>query len=567
MADSDYIPLMFQAQIEGRAQIHKLADLARQAREMGVAQSTLQQQAYDWAQQWQDGCDAKNIPEFSPKCQTRDYGFTWRMVTNSGQDGVIRPVIGERGWAYYPGSSMKGAFARCCTLEQKLLYCGGRGDDGEMHPGILRFHGGYPKNDEWLDDSLVDLIHPQEGWQLNGDAASRRTVIQLSLYQPQLTFGISSLKPLSEDEWGQIWKIWESALGKGIGSRVSAGYGQIKAHGASNLLIIGLQGTGLASKRIDGVAEFRPNGFKAALRGHTKRLLCGVTDNNTAEKFTNQLWGGVGGRNGAIAGLLGVAFSAPNLELENYRSGRYEMPLYDTGEAVLNILLLNHTLSSQVFRQERLLSETDRKNLRILATQIVKFSMLMGGFGKSWRRIDHSIFFPDYLNQKPAIGCHWEFCGKNFDKYVVPVNRLADITAFFDGLQKKVADFPLLQELKGGNPSNTLKEAWCKDNVQVWGRIAEDEDDSLAVRWFHSNYQGQKSIKRSPLTGSMGQIGRIWHRMYPRYRKKGEQIVNTGEFIELMTIFPTRNHKGELLERDRDFLKFLNDSTDLEQLW
>ncbi|PSB00563.1 hypothetical protein [Merismopedia glauca] len=559
MADSDYIPLMFQAQIEGRSQIHRL--------DPGVAGH--QQQAYDWAQQWQDGCDAKNMPKFSPNCQTKDYNFTWRMVTNSGQDGVIRPVIGERGWAYYPGSSMKGAFARCCTLEQKLLYCGGVGDDGEIHPGILRFHGGYPKNDDWLDDSLVDLIHPQEGWQLNGNAASRRTVIQLSLYQPKLTFGISSLKPLSEDEWQQIWQIWEKALGKGIGSRVSAGYGQIKTHGATNLLIVGLQGTGLASKRIDGVAEFRPNGFKAALRGHTKRLLCGVTDDNTAEKFTNQLWGGVGGRNGAIAGLLGVAFSAPNLELAMHRSGQYEMPIYDTGEAVLNILLLNQKLSDQVFGRSRQLSETDRKNLKILATQIVKFSMLMGGFGKSWRRIDHSIFFPDYLqaNQNPAIGCHWKFCGRNWDRYVVPVDRLADITAFLNGLQTKVAGFPLLQELQGGNPQNTLQEAWCEDNVQVWGRIAEDKNDSLAVRWFHGNYQGQKSIKRSPLTGSMGQIGRIWHRMYPRYQKQGEELKETGAFVELMTIFPNRLGRPEDIQKTADFLKFLEYSADFTHLW
>jgi CRISPR-associated protein Cmr6 len=566
MADRDYIPLMFQAQVGGRSQIHKLEDLKEKAQELGVKKETLHQQAYDWAKQWQESCDTDVAPAFGDRIQTKEYTFTWRMVTNGGQDeGVIRPVIGERGWAYFPGSSMKGAFRRACTLDQKLRYCGGQGKDSELHPGILRFHGGYPKNDDWLDDSLVDLIHPQEDWQLNG--GNRKTVIQLSLYQPTLVFGISSVKPLSEEEWSQIWQIWEAALGKGIGSRVSAGYGQIETHGASNLLSVGLQGQGLSSKRIDGEEEFRPNGFKAALRGHTRRLFCGVTDDVTAENLTKQLWGGLAGKDGAIVGLLGVAFSAPDLEFEIYRSGRYEMPLYDTGEALLNILLLNNNLSKQVLKQERQLSEQDCKNLRIFITQLVKFSMLLGGFGKSWRRIDHRLFFPNYLNRKPMIGCHWEFTEESHKRYVVSVNQLTDITSFLDGLQRKVAGFPLLREIKGSKPQSNLREAWQKGNVEVWGRIADDEDDSLAIRWFHDPYQAGKSIQRSELTGKMGQIGRIWHRMYPRYRKRGEELVSTGEYVELLTVFPNRSGNPEQVEKTQDFLKFLADSGDFTPLW
>jgi CRISPR-associated protein Cmr6 len=243
------------------------------------------------------------------------------------------------------------------------------------------------------------------------------------------------------------------------------------------------------------------------------------------------------------------------------------MPLYDTGETLLNILLLNNNLSKQVLKQERQLSEQDCKNLRIFITQLVKFSMLLGGFGKSWRRIDHRLFFPNYLNRKPMIGCHWEFTEESHKRYVVSVNQLTDITSFLDGLQRKVAGFPLLREIKGSKPQGYLREAWQKGNVEVWGRIADDEDDSLAIRWFHESYQSGKSIQRSELTGKMGQIGRIWHRMYPRYRKRGEELVDTGEYVELLTIFPNRSGKAEEVQKTEHFLKFLKDSSDFIQLW
>ncbi|NJK53738.1 MAG: hypothetical protein HC936_14785 [Leptolyngbyaceae cyanobacterium SU_3_3] len=104
MPDHDYVPLMFQAQVEGRSQIQRL-----------IPSQKANQQAYDWAKQWQEACDDQTVPQFGAQVKTRECRFTWRMVTNSGQDaGVIRPVIGDRGWAYFPGSSMKGAFLRAC---------------------------------------------------------------------------------------------------------------------------------------------------------------------------------------------------------------------------------------------------------------------------------------------------------------------------------------------------------------------------------------------------------------------------------------------------------------------
>ena len=545
----EQIPLMYQAQVGGRSQIQRL--IPGQPR----------QQAYDWVEEWIEGCDENNIPKFGQHVETRSYAFSWRMVTNSGQDdGVIRPVIGERGWAYFPGSSMKGTFLRACRRlhpEKVLDYCGGEDSAKNLHPGLLRFHGGYADSPKWLNRSLVDVVHPQEDWQVKGQD-SHSALIQISLYKPKFAFGMSSTKPLTSEQWEQVWEIWESALGRGIGSRVSAGYGLTNNQRDSRLLSVGLVGQGLCSQRIDKVGEFRPNGFKAALRAQTRRLLSGVADEATVTKVLRQLWGGFAGREGAVVGLLGVACSAPNLEPDIYRYSKNEMPVYETDDLALNIFLMKD------------ISEDEKKALGRFVTQLIKFSLLLGGFGKSWRRADHRLFLPEYLknNNKPMIGCHWGFAERSHRYYIPVGSRLSNVTLFLDKLQENLAAFPLLKKAAPGQPTQgSLREAWQKGNVEVWGRIAANHGDSQAIRWFHGAYKGEQSIYRSELTGQMGQIGRIWHRMYPRYRKQENETVSAGGFVELLTIFPNREGNGAQVEKTSNFLDFLRESSDFEQLW
>jgi CRISPR-associated protein Cmr6 len=108
--------------------------------------------------------------------------------------------------------------------------------------------------------------------------------------------------------------------------------------------------------------------------------------------------------------------------------------------------------------------------------------------------------------------------------------------------------------------------------VQVWGRLAEDEEDSLAIMWLHQPYKQGFSIKQSELTGKMGQIGRLWHRMYPRFRKTQNKEGNvlwkpTEQYAELLTIFPNVTGNEQEQEKTRNFLKFLHQETDFKQLW
>jgi CRISPR-associated protein Cmr6 len=66
------------------------------------------------------------------------------------------------------------------------------------------------------------------------------------------------------------------------------------------------------------------------------------------------------------------------------------------------------------------------------------------------------------------------------------------------------------------------------------------------VSWALSAQEGSIYKSRSAsLTGKVGQVGRLWHRMYPRVKivknpdPNGKPIPReTKEYLELLTIFP-----------------------------
>jgi CRISPR-associated protein Cmr6 len=537
------VPLMFRAQVEGRCQLQRLIPKAPE------------QHAERWADEWVDKAYPE-APGFGEDAQTRIYELSWRFVTNSGQDdGVIRPVIGARGWPFYPGSSMKGLFRQAAQQMEKAekipkntcdRYCG---IESKQDPGILRFHGGYPTDTRWTEN-LVDIVHPQQKQQVKTDERSSSAFIQISLYKPELKFGISSTEPLNEDEWEQIWTIWETALFMGIGCRVSAGYGQPEKHTGEILYRSRLKGQGQAAKLIDDTGEFRPNIFRAAIRGHALRILGGLTDADTAEGIIRTLFGGIIG--GATVGLVSMAFRDTHLELEEFGQGSYAQPTYTVEGDLLWMLT-----------QE--LPDEQKQALTKLIEALTRFAMVFGGFGKSWRRADHRLVYPDYYDQgyKPLIGCHWEWIGKRSQIRDVRVRKLDKVGDFVEEVRQAAQDW---MQLQGYVPSPKQhadwREAWYPSNVQVWGREADGIDDSEAVRWLHGPFREaipntgirEGSIYRSSMTGRIGQIGRLWHRMYPKVRlvkdpenpKRPKPLV-TRQFFELVTLFPDQSVESDEL--------------------
>jgi CRISPR-associated protein Cmr6 len=586
------IPLIFQAQIK---------ELDRgNVQYVGDREDNAQPKYETWVKEWLAGCPPQpdkvdesipvwkqkpiqtsvKLPQFGANVKTWEYQIRWRMVTNGGQDGdLIRPVIGAKGIPFFPGSSMKGAFrnacSKACSEEKCLRYCGGEivNAEGEKRtkPGILRFHGGYPVGMDWAQaHRLVDIAHGQQPYQVMRSTKERgeNANVQISLYQPKFKFGISCPEiPLNSLEWDEIKAIWEKALGYGIGSRVSAGYGyvqEVKPNSDHILLSVHLTGQGVSSQLLlkdptkqdrFKTREFRPNMFKAVLRGHTLRLLGGLVDTSTAKSLTQIIWGGIpekGESSKAVVGRIGIAFSVEGSLKDkdkhkyiNERGKPVEMPVYKLEDGCLSLL-----------RHREINSE-----LEVFLQSLVKFSILFGGFGKSWRRADHRLFYQSYFekNDKPMIGCHWDLTTTSQDFLVVPKQDLSGITNFIDEIRKQAIAW-IQSELSSyqSGYAEDWREAWHSKKVQVWGRTTTQK--SLAIHWFHGNYQGQKSIKHSELTGWSSlnhkqpktKIGRTWHRMYP---------IENG-FIELLTIFPDES------SQTRDFLTFLDSkNSGFSKLW
>jgi CRISPR-associated protein Cmr6 len=539
------VPMMFRAQVGGRCQLQRL----QKYEEPDIVQ---------WADEWVD----KVYPELPPlgdQVKTRDCEITWRLITNSGvDDSVIRPVIGARGWVFYPGSSMKGLFRRACTPAQAQKYCGRTVKPGDWAPGSLRFQGGYPIGTNWTQ-GLVDIVHPQQGWQVEDPSKKSSAFAQISLYKPTLRFGISSTD--SNTDWDEVWAIWEQAIATGIGSRVCAGYGHVKTteKGERVLYSTRLKGQGQAPKLLTGEAEFRPNMFRSGLRGHALRIFGGLTDERTAVRLVEELFGGVSGK--GVVGLVGLRFQESSLAMPLFQEGSaYEQ----TGYAVEGELKLLLT---------RDLADADQEaTLKKLLAQLMQFGMVLGGFGKSWRRADHRLFFEEYYDKgrdKPLIGCHWQWLGDRALVMDVQVRKPEMLGEFINKLRQTAQDW---MQRRGvvPNPGRSAgwREAWHPQKVQVWGRVAASREECEAIRWLHGAYAPRNgpgdvegSIYRSQskaLTGKVGQVGRLWHRMYPQVGlvkdaanpKKPRPKVSPG-YVELLTIFPDDSRETRL------FLEFL----------
>jgi CRISPR-associated protein Cmr6 len=567
------VPMMFRAQISGRSQLQYLDPRRRGADE--------KQDVELWTEEWIEKAELIS-PENAQDIETdtfqaKSYQISWRFVTNGGQDdGMLRPVIGASGIPFYPGSSMKGAFRQACETMEKAgaippgtckQYCG---DESQITPGLLRFQGAYPTND-WTE-GLLDLVHPQQGWQVmtlnrNDKPRGESAYAQVSLYQPTLRFAISSPKPLSTAQWQQIWQIWEKAIASGLGSKVSNGYGQISQTSHPILFRTKLKGQGQAAKLIDGSGEFRPNIFRAALRGHALRIFGGLTDAETAKQLVDELFGGIQQKDPTV-GLLGFQFRSSKLEIKSFGSGNYAQPAYQVeGELTW-------------FLTRPLSNHNHEAILKKLVAKLMQFGMVLGGFGKSWRRVDHRKFFEEYYEDsyKALIGCHWQWLGENSQRLNFQVNRLETVGQFLDNVRQTAKEWIQCQNkpLRETAYANDWRESWHPSNVQVWGRIADGAEESVAVRWFHEPYQRriqniqpEGSIYKSSITGEIGQISLLWHRMYPIILLKKDPenpkkpIVRlTPRYLEIITIFPDDSQEC------KDFLNFLETQPEgFELLW
>lgn len=534
--------------------------------------------------------------DFGEKIYSRTYKLSWRLSSNSGCDPSIhRPTIGSQGYPFYTGSSMKGAFLRALRSkygkntkdfkDKQQLYCGHSSqeniqqDTSHSYPSnlCLRFHGGYPLGEQWKNN-LIDLVHPQESKQVTGNPETiSGAMSQITLHDCELKFGISSAKSLSKEQWDEVWDIWEVALSKGLGGHTSAGYGcfAIPKDNLDVLVNAGLEGRGVASKMLNGEPEIRPNMFKAALRSHTLRLFSGLTNETKARYLTEELWGGI--TDCAKVGLLGTVASFDTSD--PFKSKNINEPTFHF-QGNLKIILTKSDLDQ--IKKEQLIK---------ISKKLLQFSMLLGGFGKSWRRVDHNLFKPQYPkkqeNKKTGekagheIGCHWVFQKKSEHLYLTANDdNLNFIKKFIDDLQQDLRDWAELsgQEITVQDKpilSHGWRESFCLGKVQIWARLTDKRPDakvSKAVHWLHDQpVKGKNKLGGATSQHKNINTSRIWHRMYPLYRKeKGLTKYCQDQYIEILSIFPFLNvDKNSDEYKSYQYLqsKMSNENSKFELMW
>jgi CRISPR-associated protein Cmr6 len=533
------VPMMYRAQINPRCSLMFAGDN--------------NQDLNDWAEEWvypnENG--QPHYQHEQPKLGLDgsvyrfEIEFPFRVCSNCGQDSILRPVIGKHGIPFIPGSSVKGVFQRLLfsdgvSAENKkkvAKYCG-----SEEHPGILRFHGAYQIGDwagtEKVKDKIdktdkiryrmVDVIHPQQPKQVQGNG-SATAIAMVSFYQPKMVFELSSTELLSETEWDTVKGLLRTALRPGLGGKTSTGYGLWVYPQNTYPLSIALEGVGVSSLLRSGQPEFRPNLFKATLRGHVSRLLAGVCQHeNVIEARVNQLFGST---------------NAPS-KVKIY----WETKKSTDKKPLLQSKVLG-TEQTQIYKIEGTLSlDAPQRELNFLQF-VLQFAYIMGGFGKSWRRVWHKGpedwhqgFYSNY--QKRAIGCHWkgDFIESNEFK-PIPIISSDNLSNFLDMLRKECTKY------MDYNPTQFCewKEAWHPDRVLVYSKVVSE---SKVVELFHRDefktitaVGGRKKVKKK-INGREEEkevlvTSYVWHRMLP---------LPNNQYLEIVTIF----HGGDRTPWMRD---------------
>ena len=552
------IPMMYRAQISGRCSLQYAGSKDDRDRWTEELVDPKERDSSPRHQHPENSKDTENIVKEG--CFLRlTIPFPWRVFTNCGQDSIARPVLDVRGIPHIPGSSIKGLFRRRCQQRDKSepekvtnRYCG---DKENVTPGILRFHGAYPVGDwagtikEGKPDGpsyrMVDVVHPQEDWQIGKPSRKKNASALISLYQPTLVFEISSTQVLSQEEWNKIAGIFRTALSQGLGGKTNSGYGlayQPQNRYYCNAYLIG-QGSNPVLLSKD--PEFRPNIFKSTLRGHTRRLLAGCL--SSEPEVDSQ-----------VEKLFGCTDAPARVEI--YWDGKLPSQPASTYNAEGTLRM----------------SAPEAKEKELLKL-VFQFAYTMGGFGKSWRRVWHEKFYQPIYQEKHGdrrydkdIGCHWEAD----DDWLREIQTPEQLTAFLDRLQESCKKYCSGSSQPTRRPNNSpanrptrqpqlvnWRETWHRDRVTVYAAVTER---SRAIELFHD-----RRFKTTPAIGGKNPgdqrpkyVSSVWHRMLP---------ISAKQYLEIVTVFhgdrsQWRSNGGEGNSQLQPFIKEL-DEKKLKFIW
>ena len=532
---SEDVPMEYRAQFKERCQRHFVSkqpkgvtewlDSQIYVREWNTASSP--DHPYnkdDWQQEISSS--SGNDEAIQAKCThlLHEARINWRLISNSGVDeGFIRPVIGPGGWPMIPGSSIKGVFKRACaTDEDRSRWCGGVLADKQTTPGLLRFHGAWPKNADW-GATMLDIAHPQYNWQVgfpNGKDKHNANAV-ISLFKPTLSIWISSSAGITDAEWGRVRDTLDRALAMGLGGRTAAGYGRTSQLEGDPLFECFLEGQGSPAKLLDvnSTSEFRLSMFRAAIRSMALRLFGGVTDEWTARQAVGVLFGSIGQEEGQNLGLLSTAYTNASISLGMHSCKGWKQPVFATKGCLQWRMVQKHEITIGI---------NESQILQDLLNGLHSLTITLGGFGRGWRRPDHRIFLPDYFEQrdhhggrncKPMIGCHWEWRNAEGLQDFAVVKSCGDLITLLDKSRDLARQWLLARGFSLGEPA-PWREVIHPERMMIWTRHATNTSDARAIHWFHKPKDGERKmdprdLRKSDLAGEMNRVGCIWNRLLP----------------------------------------------------
>lgn len=548
--DCDAVPMEYRAQVEGRCQRQYFQSKINCRGKAAPAIT-------HWIDEWAAASD-KECPFDHGKSRTLHAHINWRLLANSGLDeGMIRPVIAAGAWPIIPGSSIKGLFRKACNDDKLVRWCG-----TTSQSGILRFLGAWPSDPSWKN-SLLDLTHAQESWQLGMDEGGHSANVLVSLHQPSLTIAFSSRDDsLDDKEWKEIEETLQRALAMGIGGRTSSGYGNCGNAARDPLFSCCIEGRFPTAKLLDRRTEFRPTMFRAAIRGMALRLFAGVTTEQLAKEATENLFGAL---QSTVSGKPKDGLLAMTFELfdESQETGRVNDQEFCS---VAGNLRWHRARPYQC-------GEDHEKLIAVLAA-LHGLVISLGGFGRSWRRPDHGFFHRNYATK--LIGCHWQWRTTN-DPYDWIDIGSAEQLGLLLAQSREVAREWLRQTncLQDGNPPN-WREVIDPSRMLVWSRIASSHKDAKAIYWFHERpahstkrwaNRSATALFRTDLAGRVINkhldeqntlVGSLWNRMLPIIdadypRNSAPQLsLHQGRYLEILVVFD--HHK---IRRNADFQSFV----------
>jgi CRISPR-associated protein Cmr6 len=308
--------------------------------------------------------------------------FSWR-VRVGGTRGfrelllpVFHPVFGV---PYIPSSSLKGA-ARA--------WAKGEGDARiKQLLGILEGTTAISAKVEFLDAFptkpclSVDVATPQWHWQSNKVTYKPEPHPLLSMQQPQLLIG---LRPTARGTANDVQavQVWlENALKRGIGSRVSSGYGKTLGQRSGlpcsqsydfELWTQGMYGSEPPNKQNhwQGQSEFRPTAVRGILRYWFRAFALSLYEPTACQALEAEIFG----------------------------------QLSQPGKTAINVLF-NDSGKQDPYRYDgKIYLEAKEEKYLNLINQVFILSSHLGGFGRGSRRPLHR------LNGRMR-GCDWTVDG------------------------------------------------------------------------------------------------------------------------------------------------------------